>query len=98
MKQSIFIWVKRRLVSVCHALPLIVAPILCALVSTVWAEEKIPVFPQSNYEAHIIYQNLAIFWFFIIGLIVIIRMKLKEIERTQKMGVDKDDEKAPQLE
>ncbi len=62
------------------------------------AAEKIAVFPESPFDTYIIYQNLAIFWFFIIGLIVIIRMKLKETDRTQKMGVDKDDENAPHLE
>lgn len=80
----------------------------CCLQAAVWAfclplsmaraAEKIAVFPESAYDAHIIYQNLVIFWLFIIGLIVIIWMKLKEIKRTQKMGLDADDEKAPRLD
>jgi hypothetical protein len=66
--------------------------------SAAGAAEKVAVFPESTYDGYIIYQNLAIFWLFIIGLIVIIRMKLKEIERTQKLGLDADDENAPRLD
>lgn len=68
------------------------------LSTTAGAVENIAVFPQSTYDAYIIYQNLAIFWFFICGLIVIILMKLKEIERTQKLGLDADDDNAPRLD
>ena len=41
---------------------------------------------------------LALFWVGIIGLIVIIRMKLKEIERTQSMGIDKAEKEIPLLD
>ena len=41
---------------------------------------------------------LALFWAGIIGLIVIIRMKLKEIERIQSMGLDKAEKEIPLLD
>lgn len=72
---------------------------------TVWfhaaaaaAAEKIPVFPETPYDRFIIYESLAVFWVFIIGLVVIIRMKLREIERTQALGAGKEDGNAPLLE
>jgi hypothetical protein len=49
-------------------------------------------------EGFIIYENLVLFWIGIIGLIVIIRMKLKEIERVQALGADKEEKDAPVLE
>jgi hypothetical protein len=60
--------------------------------------EKIAVFPTVPYDGYIIYQSLAIFWLFIIGLLVILRMKLREIERTQALGLDEEDTNAPLLE
>ena len=60
--------------------------------------DKIAVFPTTPYEGYIIYESLAVFWLFIISLIVIIRMKLREIERIQALGVDKEDSDAPLLE
>jgi hypothetical protein len=62
------------------------------------AAEKIAVFPSAPYEGFIIYECLAVFWLFIIGLLVIIRMKLREIERIQQLGVDQEDPDAPLLE
>jgi len=56
-----------------------------------FAEEKIPVFPDKPVEVYTIYTSLAVFWFAIIGLIVVIKMKLNEIERIQKLGIDKED-------
>jgi len=50
------------------------------------------------YDRFIVYQNLIIFWIGIIGLIVIIKMKLREIERTQKMGIDKEEKNIPLLD
>ena len=67
---------------------------------TSWAADKIAkieVFPSTPYDGYIIYESLAIFWLFIIGLIIIIRMKLREIERIQELGVEKDDPDAPVL-
>lgn len=49
-------------------------------------------------EQFVIYENLIFFWIGIVGLIVIIRMKLKEIERTQALRADKEEKNAPILE
>ncbi len=62
-------------------------------VATLWAGEakkSIPVFPETPFYQYIIYENLAIFWLAIIVLLVIIRMKLREIERVQKMGLERE--------
>ena len=59
----------------------------------VWAEEAkkaIEVFPANPFYRYVTYANLVIFWIAIIGLIVIIRMKLKETERLQRMGLDRE--------
>jgi len=61
-------------------------------------QDKIDVFPSVPYERLIVYQNLLIFWAGIIGLIVIIKMKLREIERIQKMGIDKEEKDIPVLD
>ncbi|MGD9577468.1 MAG: hypothetical protein AB7Y74_04375 [Syntrophorhabdus sp.] len=61
-------------------------------------QDKIDVFPTVPYERFIVYQNLFIFWIGIIGLIVIIKMKLREIERIQKMGIDKEGKDIPVLD
>ena len=63
-----------------------------------WALDAIEVFPSASYDGFIIYQTLAIFWIGIIGCVIIIKMKLKEIERTQKMGVDKEEKTIPLLD
>jgi len=63
-----------------------------------FAEEKIPVFPTGPVEVYTIYTSLAVFWLAIIGLIVVIKMKLNEIERIQKLGIDKEDINAPLLD
>ncbi len=62
-----------------------------------FAEEKILVFPDKPVEVYTIYASLAIFWLAIIGLIVVIKMKLNEIERIQKLGIDKEDPHTPVL-
>lgn len=66
--------------------------------TTLWAQDKIEVFPTVPYDRFIIFRTLAIFWIAIIGLIIIIRMKLKEIERIQKMGIDKEEKDIPLLD
>jgi hypothetical protein len=66
--------------------------------SLAFAEEKIPVFPTSPVETYTIYASLAVFWLAIIGLIVVIKMKLNEIGRIQKLGIDKEDTHTPLLE
>lgn len=66
--------------------------------SLAFTQEKIHVFPTSPIDAYTIYVSLAVFWFAIIFLIVIIKMKLTEIKRIQKLGIDKDDKDAPILD
>lgn len=44
------------------------------------------------------YENLALFWIGIIGLVVIIRMKLKEIERIQLLGINEEEKDPPVLD
>lgn len=61
-------------------------------------QDKIDVFPAVPYDRFIVYQNLMVFWAGIIGLIVIIKMKLREIERTQKLGIDKEEKDIPVLD
>ena len=59
---------------------------------------RIAVFPTAPYYIYIVYESLAVFWVAILGLLVIIRMKLREIERIQALGADKEDPDAPLLE
>jgi hypothetical protein len=74
-------------------------PILIVLYSTpTCSQDKAEVFPTAPYDRFIIYQTLAIFWVAIIGLIIIIAMKLREIERIQKMGIDKEEKDIPTLD
>jgi hypothetical protein len=69
------------------------------MTATLWAEqETIEVFPGSPYERLIIYENLIIFWIGIIGLVVIIGMKLREIQRIHKMGIDREEKDTPVLD
>ncbi|HBL23576.1 MAG TPA: hypothetical protein DDZ40_05600 [Deltaproteobacteria bacterium] len=62
------------------------------------ADQKIEVFPAAPYDRHTIYQALVFFWIGIVGLIVIIVMKLREIKRIQDMDIDKDENDAPFLD
>lgn len=71
---------------------------LTAIASLAWAEGKVEVFTTVRYDQFIIYQSLAFFWVGIVGLLVIIRMKLQEIERVQKLGLDRKEADAPVLE
>jgi len=80
----------------------LLSPVLLLLTNTAtsWAADKtskIEVFPPTPYDGFIIYESLAVFWLFIVGLIVIIRMKLREIERIQELGVEAEDPDAPML-
>ncbi|HOC46900.1 MAG: hypothetical protein PHT96_07275 [Syntrophorhabdaceae bacterium] len=52
----------------------------------------------SPYQRYIVYQALILFWIGIIGLVIIIIMKLKEVKRIQDMDVHKEDEDAPFLD
>ena len=60
--------------------------------------EKIPVFPSTPVDIYAIYTSLIIFWIAVIALIVIIKMKLQEIERIQKLGIDREDKDSPVLD
>ncbi len=60
--------------------------------------EAVETAPSAPYERFIIYETLAIFWLAIIGLIIIIRMKLKEIERIREMDPDVDQKHTPFLD
>lgn len=97
------ITLKKLLSPICHSVLSIktviysvIMIILC--VTPLIAEENIEVFPSVPYDRYIIYQTLCLFWAGIIGLIVIIRMKLKEIERIQDMGIDKEEKDIPYLD
>ena len=59
---------------------------------------KIAVFPTAPYYMYIVYESLAVFWVAILGLLVIIRLKLREIERIQELGADREDPDAPLLQ
>jgi hypothetical protein len=61
-------------------------------------QENIEVFPPAPFDRYVIYEMLVLFWAGIIGLIVIIRMKLKEIERIQSMGLDRAEKEIPLLD
>ncbi|MGD0488948.1 MAG: hypothetical protein ABSB94_17375 [Syntrophorhabdales bacterium] len=65
---------------------------------TVLAEERIALIPPSAYDRAAIYLNLALFWVALIVLIVLIRLKLREIERVQAMDAGRDDENIPMLD
>lgn len=75
------------------------ASFIFASAFSLFAQDKaIEVFPAAPYDRHIIFQFLIFFWIAIIGLVIIIRMKLKEIERIQKMGIDRKKEDTPLLD
>ena len=62
------------------------------------AAAKIAVLPEAPYYLYIAYECLVVFWVGILGLLVIIRMKLREIERIQALGVEEEDPNAPLLQ
>ncbi|MGD0228933.1 MAG: hypothetical protein ABSC19_01075 [Syntrophorhabdales bacterium] len=59
--------------------------------SAAFAGAQIDLLPPSVYDRSIIYLNLAFFWIGIIVLIVLLRLKLREIERVQTMEQKEDD-------
>ena len=76
------------------ALTVCLTILIAFFVSPLWGQETkkaIEAFPSTPYYQFIIYENLVIFWIAIIGLIVIIRMKLREIEQRQKLGLDREE-------
>ncbi len=66
--------------------------------SPLYSQNMVAVFPAASYDRFIVYQTLAIFWIAIIGLIIIIKMKLREIERIHKMGLNKEEKDIPTLD
>ena len=79
--------------------------VLCALSFMVLSvslsaavEERIELSPSAPYDRFIIFQNLTIFWLAVIGLIVIIRLKTKEIKRVQGLGLKEKEERIPSLD
>lgn len=70
---------------------------LLLVVAPLWAGTKIDVFPTVRYDQFLVYETLALFWLGIIGLVVIIRMKLKEIERVQRLKIDEEEDNIPYL-
>ena len=62
------------------------------------APDSIALSPSSPFDRFMVMETLTLFWIAIIGLIVIIRMKLKEIERTQRMAADREEKDAPFLD
>ena len=75
-------------------------PIIGTLLLTVApaAAEEISLVPPSAYDRSSIYVNLALFWATIVALIVLIRLKLAEIERVQSMETNENGETAPLLD
>jgi hypothetical protein len=67
-----------------------------------WAETstgtKIDIFPPTPYDQATVYINLGFFWAGIIGLVILLKMKLRELERTQKMEQEEAEKEAPLLE
>jgi hypothetical protein len=80
------------------ATALIMIPAAAMAAEKVEKAAKIAVLPEAPYYLYIAYECLAVFWVGILGLLVIIRMKLREIERIQALGVDEEDPDAPLLQ
>jgi hypothetical protein len=57
-------------------------PFFLATVCAAFAEE-IARLPASAYDRSAVYLNLALFWIGVIVLVVLLRLKLREIERVQ---------------
>ena len=76
---------------------LLLLPVAAAAAPAAEKIVKIAVFPTAPYYIYIVYESLAVFWVAILGLLVIIRMKIREIERVQALGVEKEDQDAPLL-
>ena len=77
------------------AIVLLVSGVLCAQTT---ATPKIEVFPPTGYDRATIYLNLGMFWACIAGLVILLRLKLREIERVQKMEREEGEKDAPLLE
>jgi hypothetical protein len=68
--------------------------------ASLWAGTTavIDVFPPTGYDQAAVYLNLALFWAGIIGLVILLRLKLRELERVQQMEREEAEEAAPLLE
>ena len=79
---------------------IILCSIVCILMQAAGlrAETKIDLFPPAGYDHATIYLNLAMFWAGIIGLVILLRLKLRELERVQKMEREEAEKAAPLLE
>ncbi len=62
------------------------------------ANPEIDVFPPTGYDQATVYLNLAMFWAGIIGLVILLRLKLRELERVQRMEREEGEKAAPLLE
>jgi hypothetical protein len=73
--------------------------VVAAIIAAGWAlaEDGAGLTASSSYDGFISFETLIIFWVGIIGLLILIRMKLKEVERTRKMNLDKNDGKETPL-
>jgi uncharacterized membrane protein len=71
---------------------------LLAVPFRLFSAEKIETFPPSLYDKAAIYLNLALFWLGILGLVIVLVLKLREIERRQKIDVRVKAEDMPFLE
>ena len=70
------------------------------LAASLWADANpvIDVFPPTGYDQATVYLNLAMFWAGIIGLVILLRLKLRELERVQRMEREEGEKAAPLLE
>jgi hypothetical protein len=80
------------------AAAMLLLPVTAAAAPAAEKIAKIAVFPTAPYYIYIVYESLVVFWVAILGLLVILRMKLREIERIQALGVEKEDQDSPLLE
>ncbi len=68
------------------------------LVAQTTTAPRIDVFPPAGYDQSTVYLNLGLLWAGIIGLVILLRLKLREIERVQKMEREEAEREAPLLE
>jgi hypothetical protein len=66
--------------------------------AALFAAQVAEVSPTAPYARYVVLENLLLFWIAILGLIIIIRMKLKEIERIGTMNPPKDEKGTPFLD
>jgi hypothetical protein len=63
-----------------------------------FAGEAVETAPTAPYARFIMVETLALFWVGIIGLVIIIKMKLNEIERIRRMNRPTDQKGIPFLD